>query len=195
MVADEGPWLLRREATGTPSAGEPAAALDRLRPGRAAGFTLLEILLAIALIGMLAMSLITISWHLIGDRPLTADEVFWQATREARKAALKSEHDQRLSFDEKAVGFVVTDGVATKNFPVPPVRDLEINFLPGSQGKSSVLIGGELVDTRNVPSVTFYADGTCMPFRVQFRAGGPARVLTIDPWTCAAVITGAETNP
>jgi general secretion pathway protein H len=132
---------------------------------------------------------------LIGDRPLTPEDIFWQATRETRKAALKSEHEERLSYDEKEKVFVVTDGIATQKFPLPPVRDLEINFLPAQQGKSSVLIGGQLVDSRSLPSVSFYADGTCQPFQVQFRVGGPARILSIDPWTCAQVIASAEATP
>ncbi len=189
MVGRKGSWSLGRGAQES-SPKEPA-----VTPERAAGFTLLEILLAVALIALLAASLITTSWHLIGDRPLTPEEIFWQASREARKAALKSEHEERLSFDGKEKNFVVTDGVATQKFPVPPARDLEIDFLPGQQGKSSVLIGGQLVDTRILPSVSFYADGTCLPFRVQFRSGGPARILSIDPWTCAPVISSSDTNP
>ena len=38
------------------------------------------------------------------------------------------------------------------------------------------------------PQVIFYPDGTCTPFRVQFRMPDRASVLTIDPWTCAEVL-------
>jgi general secretion pathway protein H len=189
MVGREDSWSLGRGA-GESSPKGPVGA-----PERAAGFTLLEILLAVALVGLLAVSLTTTSWHLIGDRPLTPEDIFWQATREARKAALKAEHEERLSYDGKEKTFVVTDGAATQKFPLPPVRDLEVDLLPGQQGKSSVLIGGQLVDTRSLPSVSFYADGTCQPFRVQFRAGGPARILSIDPWTCAPVIASPDATP
>jgi general secretion pathway protein H len=39
-----------------------------------------------------------------------------------------------------------------------------------------------------LPYVTFYADGTCSPFRAQLRTGGPARFVTLDPWTCAPLL-------
>lgn len=162
---------------------------------RRRGFTLLEILLAVALIGLLVSTLIATSWHLIGDRAVTPEEVFWEATREARKAALKSEHEHRMSFDDKEKAFVVTDGAVLKTFLVPAGGDeLTIDFLPGQQGRNAVLIGGQLVDTRTIPEVSFYADGTCQPFRVQFRRNGPARIISIDPWTCAPVITRSD-NP
>jgi general secretion pathway protein H len=199
MAGHEGSWSLGRVAPELSRTGSPAVtgrAPVKVTAGtterRARGFTLLEILLAVALIGLLAAALVPTSLHLIGDQPVTPDDVFWQASREARKMALKSEHEVRLSFDEKEKNFVVTDGVGSKTFTVPPVRDLTIDFLQGKQGKGSVLIGGQLVDTRTLPFVSFFADGTCVPFRVQFRTGGPARILTIDPWTCAPVIVSSD---
>lgn len=173
-----------------PAAGLPA-------PRRAVqftgGFTLLEILLAVALIGLLAAVLVTTSWHLIGDRAQTPEDVFWQATREARKLALESGREVRLTYDEREKSLSATDGTAVKTLPLPPQRDLAVDFLPARQGKlTSVLIGGQLVDLNRLTGVSFYADGTCMPFRVQIRAGGPARVLAIDPWTCAPVLTGED---
>jgi len=50
------------------------------------------------------------------------------------------------------------------------------------------LIGGQLVESERIESVSFYPDGTCAPFRVQFRTTGPAKVIAIDPWTCAAML-------
>ena len=75
------------------------------------------------------------------------------------------------------------------------MRELTVDFLSAQPGQSSVLIGGELVDTKTVPAVTFYPDGTCSPFRAQFRAGGAAKVLSIDPWTCAQVLPKVEAMP
>jgi general secretion pathway protein H len=39
-----------------------------------------------------------------------------------------------------------------------------------------------------MPFVTLYSDGTCTPFRVQFHSNGAARIIAIDPWTCAEVL-------
>lgn len=161
---------------------------------RRAAFTLLEILLAIALMALLAGALVSGSAQLIGDKPATPEDVFWQVVQKARQAALTSEGEVRLSFDAKEKAFVLGDGTVSKSFPVPPSKELTVDFLSAQTGGSTVLIGGALVDTQTMPFVTFYPDGTCTPFRVQFRAGGFARILTIDPWTCAQVLARAD-NP
>jgi general secretion pathway protein H len=164
-------------------------------PGRRArAFTLLEILLAIGLIGLLAGALVAGSAQLIGDKPATPEDVFWQAVQQSRQAALNAGHEVRLSFDAKEKTFVVSDGTVTKSLPTPPAQELTVDFLSAQAGGSTILIGGALVDTQAMPFVTFYPDGTCTAFRVQFRSGGFARILAIDPWTCAQVLTRAD-NP
>lgn len=152
-------------------------------------------MLALALVALLAGVLISGSVQLMGDKPSSPEDVFWQAVQQARKSALKNERDVRLSFTSKDLAFVLDDGTVSKSLPVPPSRDLTINFLGAQAGGASVLIGGEVVDAQTVPFVTFYADGTCTPFRVQFRGTGAARVLAIDPWTCAKVLPRGEGTP
>ena len=83
-------------------------------------------------------------------------------------------------------------------FPVPADvggEDLRIEFLSTQKFEATVLIGGVLLETATLPQVTFYADGTCTPFRVQLRngVGGVPVTLAIDPWTCAPVLTAAGT--
>lgn len=176
---------------GRPSPG------NRAGRGRA-GFTMLEILLVLGLIALLTGSLVTVSMHLVGDRAATPEDVFWEASRSARKLALETGNDARLTFDEKEKTFVVgANGAPGQTFALPPVRGLTVDFLPPKQGRfSSVLIGGQLVDTNRLTAVTFYADGTCAPFRVQLRnEGAPARILNIDPWTCAPMLTTDEGSP
>jgi Tfp pilus assembly protein FimT len=157
-------------------------------------FTLLEILLAIGLMALLAGALVAGAIQLVGDKPATPVDVFWQAVLQSRQAALESEHEVRLSFDSKEKTFVLSDGATTKSLPVPASKDLTVDFLSAQAGGSTILIGGELVDTQTMPFVTFYPDGTCSAFRIQFRAGGAARILAIDPWTCAQVLAKGD-NP
>src|SRR5258708_39256041 len=66
---------------------------------------------------------------------------------------------------------------------LPP--DASIQFLQSVKGGSSILIGGQAVETQERPSVTFYPDGTCDPFRVQIRLPSGASAMGVDPWTCA----------
>ncbi|MDB6167463.1 MAG: hypothetical protein JWM88_327 [Verrucomicrobia bacterium] len=159
------------------------------------GFTLLEILLSLAVIALLAGVLVSGSVHLMGDKPSTPEDVFWKAVQQARATALAGDRDVRLSFDAKEKNFVVDDGAAPQLLAVPATRDLTIDFLPAQTARSTVLIGGELVDSQAIPYVMFFADGTCSPFRTQFRNGGAARAVEIDPWTCARVLPKIEGSP
>ena len=167
--------------------------MGNTRTNSARAFTLLEILLALALIGLLSAALVSGASHLIDGRPKSPAEIFWEATRTSRRTALKSERDTRLSYDAKEKRFVVDDGLQQENFAVQGERELTIDLLHAQSTGGSILIGGQLMDTKTLPFVTFYPDGTCMPFRVQFRTTGPAQVLAIDPWTCAEVLVESKT--
>jgi general secretion pathway protein H len=163
---------------------------SRVGSGHLRAFTLLEILLALALIGLLASALISGAVRLVSSSPQSPQEVFWDAAYTARRTALNAEREVRLSFDAKEKSFVLDDAGAKRTFPVPKApRELTIDFLHAQATGGSVLIGGQLVDTATLEDVTFYGDGTCTPFRVQFRTNGPANVIAIDPWTCAPVLT------
>ena len=154
-----------------------------LRRSNRAGFTLLEILIVIALIAMLTTVLIVGTTRLLRDKPVTAGEVFWKTVDDVRKSALLDNRDIRLSFDPKT-------GDQAKRYPFAPREATDFDFLaPASaSASSSILVAGQLIDTQTLPFVTFYGDGTCSPFRVQLKKGNSATILEIDPWTCAAIL-------
>jgi prepilin-type N-terminal cleavage/methylation domain-containing protein len=183
-------------------------ALADPRSIRSRGFTLLEVLLSLALIALLATVFIGGAAHLMTDQPVTANDVFVKAVQEARKAALRSEHEIRLKYDKEKKQFLLFDGIAPemkspdgfvieekprKQFPLPITvgTDLTVDFLPpaSKSGGPAILVGGVLIETRQVKSVTFFPDGTCSPFRIQFVRNGAASIVAIDPWTCAPVLT------
>jgi prepilin-type N-terminal cleavage/methylation domain-containing protein len=182
-------------------------------PRATRGFTLLEVLLAIAIITLLAGVLVAGSAHLMNQQPVTPTDVFWKAVREARKTALLSEHDIRLKYDKERKQFLLIDGLAPatlaadgftreekplKQFPIPPVTagDLVVDFLgPVTKGGgNSILVGGVLIESQPIPFVTFYSDGTCTAFRTQMLRNGGTSILSIDPWTCAPVLTPNDPN-
>jgi prepilin-type N-terminal cleavage/methylation domain-containing protein len=177
--------------------------ISRTPPAR--GFTLLEILLVIALLALMATVLMSGVVHWVDQQPVAPEDVFWKSVQESRKAALKLEHEVRLKFDKDKKSFLLIDGNATpvpaadgvtpaeipamKELPIPNApQDLEMDFLAPMKGGPAILVRGVLVESNPVPYVTFYPDGTCSPFRLQiFRPGG-ASTLGVDPWTCAPIL-------
>lgn len=160
----------------------------------ACGFTLLEILVTLALIALLAGALVAGAGKLLKDQPTTPAEVFRKALTEARQYAIEKNVEVRLSFDakNKALTASTTDG--TRSYPVASSDDVVIDFLAAQKGGSAMLIAGVLIETQSLPYVTFYPDGTCSPFRVQFRVNGNASIMPIDPWTCAPVLEAKTTT-
>ncbi len=152
-------------------------------------FTLLEILLVLALIGLIAALMGGAVVRVIeADHP-TAEDVFWQACRSAQKMAALSEHDVGLTFDARQGKLVWSNGLETEDAAFDPSRGpVAVQFLEAQKGGSLILIAGQVVETQEVPRVTFYPDGTCSAFRVQFRVGANAWQVAIDPWTCAPML-------
>jgi general secretion pathway protein I len=84
----------------------------------------------------------------------------------------------------------VSDGAATQDFPVTTPADVMVSFLSAQKfAGGSVVLAGQVVESEALKFVTFYSDGTCTAFRLQIRTGVDSHVLSIDPWTCAPVLT------
>ncbi len=164
--------------------------------GERGGFTLVEILLVVALIALLATIFIGGSSALLSDKAPSPDAQFWKACSEARAEALDENRSVLMSFDGKARGFVLDDGAAKRELPLAGPDDLTVDFHPAnSDTASSILVGGTLVETEALASVTFYDDGTCTPFRAQMRSKAGAHMLSIDPWTCAPELAKSDATP
>ena len=156
-------------------------------------FTLLEIILVLALIALIGSVLaVGVSGVFNNDHP-APDDVFWQACRSAQKLASLSERDTTLRFDAKEKKLVWSNGQETDSAAFDASRgDVSVQFVQAAAGGSLILIAGHVVETQEVPRVLFYPDGTCMAFRVQFRAGATSWQIGIDPWTCAPVLEKAK---
>jgi general secretion pathway protein H len=161
--------------------------------GERGGFTLIEILLALALVGLLSWIFIGGTAALLSDRNPSPDDQFWKACGAARKEALEEQKTVVLSFDSKTRAFVLNDGDVKVSMPFTGSDDVTIDFHPVKSDSSSyTLIGGIGVDTTPLAAANFYSDGTCTAFRAQVRTKAGAHLLAIDPWTCAPEIIKAD---
>lgn len=158
-------------------------------PGRG-GFTLLEILITLALIGLLGGLVAGGAVALIRERPSTGEEVLRAAMMKSRRYAVENMREVRLRYDAREKTFHASTLDGERSFPVEIEGELQIDFLP-AKSEGSVLLGGSVAELGGLPHIVFYPDGSCSPFRAQLRTGGAARIVLIDPWTCATM-EGAE---
>jgi prepilin-type N-terminal cleavage/methylation domain-containing protein len=164
--------------------------------GDPGGFTLIEILLVLALIALFGWIFIGGSAAMMTDRAMAPDDQFWKACAAARKEALEEQQSVLLSFDPKAHAFIFNDGSKKTSQVMDGPQDLLVDFHPAeSAGAALTLVGGTLVETQPLTSVTFYSDGTCTPFRAQLHSDGGAHILAVDPWTCAPVLAKTDATP
>jgi len=161
--------------------------------GEPRGFTLIEVLLALALVGLLGWIFVGASAALLNDQGASPDEQFWKACGAARQEALAEQRTVLLSFDGKTRAFVLSDGAGQRSLPftAPPDTVLDFHPVAAAGSASAVLIGGTLVETTPMTHAAFYSDGTCTAFRAQVRTAAGAHMLAVDPWTCAPMISDA----
>lgn len=163
-------------------------------------FTLIEMLIVIGLIALFSTLLVVNLDSLLRQSESEAVQgAFWLAVRDARTTALLERRPQALRFDEKEAKFLVDDLPLgrTKSFAIDrsqwaPDTRLEVALkkrLPPSQFS---LVQGEVVDLRDIPSVGFFPDGTCLPFVLSLRVRDFERTIEIDPWTGTELLPADE---
>ena len=148
------------------------------------GFTLIEILLVLALLSLLVGLFVAGAENFFRAQEKTMGDVFWESVQAARLQAVEGDRTVELRYDDKKNqlrwGLGETAGTTAW-----PGKSLE--FLP-VDSRDTALIGGQLVERGGMPVVHFYADGTVENFRAQLigNDGKPSR-LEIDQWTCAPI--------
>jgi len=147
------------------------------RRRNAGGFSLLEIIAVLALMGLIAALLIggsstmlkTVSTDDVGNTALSA-------IAGARHSAVLTGRTLELTYDDQARVLNWGEGSAALT------GEGKVRLLPVAR-LGAILVGGQLVETP-LTRVRFYADGTCDPFRLEVTRDTAAQVLAIDPWTC-----------
>ncbi len=149
-------------------------------------FTVLEVILALALLGLVAGLFITGGNDLFRSRQRTPADIFWEAVQAARLQAVQEDVMVTMRYDEKNQQLRWHGPTGGERSLGWPGKNLE--FLP-AESNDTVLIGGQLVGTGALLAVRFHADGTTDRFRVQLTdADGRVSLLELDPWTAAPIV-------
>ena len=155
----------------------------------------MEVLLVVALIAVVA-TLFVVSMESLG-RTSPGEELegaFWKAMAQAREKALTSRQPVEIRIDRDAGCFQLTGGsvaIPSGNWGQDTVWD--VTFTEDLPVNDFILVRGQLVTRRPIPSVRVFPDGTCQTFSVEFTLGTAKHLVTIDPWTGAEMLgTGAD---
>lgn len=170
-----------------------------MRPDRSArnGFTLFEILLVLALIGLLSSLFVLNIGSLLRDGELeTLEREYWRAVESARSNAVFKQQAHFLEWDGKESRFLVKSPGNVETFDVDlgsmDGMDVEVLFEEIAPENSYVLIRGELVAVREIVNVGFFPDGTCSPFSVTFKVADFVTRFQMDPWTGVELVNPNE---
>jgi prepilin-type N-terminal cleavage/methylation domain-containing protein len=159
--------------------------------GRRRGFTLLEILLVLLLLGLFGSVMIGGAASLLKSANTEdAEGAMLDLLQKMRKEAVETGRVVELMQLPEDKGFLWgAEGVET--LPATPggakVRLLKPEFSGAS------LIGGQLQETP-AEMLRFYPDGSCDPVRMEVRRGDARRVVVIDPWTSAPLPAGGPAS-
>lgn len=158
---------------------------DAARRSDRRGFTLIEILLVLALLSLLLALFIVGASNLFRSQEKTMNDVFWEAVQAARLQAVEGDRTVELRYDDKKnlLRWGSGETAATQAWP-----GKKLEFIPVEK-RDTMLLGGQLVETGGMTVVRFFADGCVENFRAQLTAAdGRISHLEIDPWTCAPII-------
>lgn len=147
---------------------------------RAGAFSLLEIVMVLALFGLIASLLIAGAGALLrrSDRD-GAEQKALAAVAAARHQAVLAGRVLTLAFDRKTRRLDWGQGGVTL------AEDEEVRLLPPAR-TGAMLVGGRVVE-EPLARVRFHPDGTCDPFRLEIVQRGASQIIAIDPWTCAVL--------
>lgn len=164
-----------------PASGPPATSTRRR-----AGFTLVEVVLVVAMLALGASLFVNSISDLVRTREPRADEIFWQGITAARQLALETNQTVTLKYDKEK--HLLTWAAGSASLQTLPFPGRLLEFLPVTE-QGTILLGGQLAETGSLTLIRFYADGGCDAFRAQLTDATDHRtILAIDPWTCAPML-------
>ncbi len=180
-------------------AERPGFARHHCGQGRQA-FTLLEVLMVLALIGLLSGVMISGVDRMLNPGPDSPAQVFWKMTAASRRYALQNECEVRMTVDDSTDEMQAHASDGTDLPPIKLPEGSKLSFLPGttlvstntSLVSASTTTNNAMNADGTMAYITFYGDGTCTPFQAQIAGGanatGPVPPIEVDPWTCGPML-------
>ena len=154
----------------------------RARVSRRAGFTLVEVLLVLALMALLSGVLIVGGANLLDGGKDDPEAALLAVLQKVRREAVERDVVIELRIEGDGETFIWGDR-PEQAVTLPVSENVRARLLaPTSLG--AVLIGGE-AEERPLPRLRIYPDGTCDIARLEVRRNGARRLHDIDPMTCA----------
>lgn len=157
------------------------------RHRRDQGFTLLEVLVIVFLVGLLSgLVMVSIGAILNGIGTPPIDRTLRNAVREARYQAASTKEPVTLRYDEEAGAFVIEDSRGKELLSIPTgygadPRDLEIAFFQVLPWEGTASIRDQ--ETVPIPAVTFHPDRSSTPFAVELEVERERETLRFDPFS------------
>ena len=151
------------------------------------GFTLVEVLLVLALMALVVALLVPVAGSVLRDPAAdNPDDLIAAVLQEARRTAVLSGQPVTLRFDRPSRRFVWAGAGAEAAGGERVAASLrQVDILPAERG-ASTLVRGELIETDRHAAMEFFPDGTCTAVRLRLvPLSGSARAVSVDPWTCA----------
>lgn len=151
------------------------------------GFTLIEMLLVLALLGLITTTVITAAGALdrLRNEGQDAETTTMSTITTVRRTAVLEARQVTLTQDVARETLAWDGGQVTL-----PSGELHVVLLPPVTD-SAVLVGGRLQETP-IEHIRFFPDGTCDAFRIKVTNGQLNREIVIDPWTCAPIDPAAK---
>lgn len=152
------------------------------RVSRRAGFTLVEVLLVLALMALLSGVLIVGGASLLDGGKDDPEAALLAVLQKVRREAV--ERDETIELRIEDDGATLAWGDQPDQTVTLPVAEKVRARLLAPKSLGAVLIGGE-AEEHPLPSLRIYPDGTCDIARLEVRRNGARRLHDIDPMTCA----------